>query len=399
MTYFKIPTNNHFKIDDRMLKIKFDTKNNETRNICSFSLHKYLTESKKKIDEVSHLWDNVKIFTNPYEFIHTNVPNYSISVSKYRPISRAFFKLLEIYNLFNITDYRTDINTFHLAEGPGGFLEATMFIRKNKKDNYYGMTLLDKHNSTPGWKKSKSFLEKFPNIHLEKGHDNTGNIFNEKNYIYLNKKFPKKFQIITGDGGIDFSLDYNDQENMATRLILTQVIYALTLQKRGGKFILKMFDIFSKISIDIIYLLSLYYEKVYVMKPYTSRYANSEKYIVCLNFNTKLSDGIINKFANILKILNKIDFKKYNIVSLLDIKHSLYFMNNIEEINTILGQSQIENILYTIKLIKNMDKSHDKINKYKISNINKSIRWCENNNIECNTFDDIITPKNIFLNR
>ena len=74
-------------------------------------------------------------------------------------------------------------------------------------------------------------------------------------------------------------------------------------------------------------------------------------------------------------------------------------MNNIEEINTILGQRQIENILYTIKLIKNMDKSHDKINKYKISNINKSIRWCENNNIECNTFDDIITPKNIFLNR
>ena len=27
------------------------------------------------------------------------------------------FKLLEIYNLFNITDYKYPINTFHLAEG------------------------------------------------------------------------------------------------------------------------------------------------------------------------------------------------------------------------------------------------------------------------------------------
>lgn len=398
MTYFKIPTNNFYKINEKMLKIKFDTKKT-SNSICSFSLNKYLNESKKNIDDVSHLWDNIKIYTNPYEFIHTNVPNYSVSVSKHKPISRAFFKLLEIYNLFNITEYKHPINTLHLAEGPGGFLEATMQIRKNKKDNYFGITLLDNNTSTPGWKKSKNFLDKFPNIHLERGIDGTGNIYNEKNYEHLNKKFTKKFEIITGDGGIDFSLDYNDQENMAIRLILTQCIYALTMQKKCGKFILKMFDIFSKISIDIIYLLSLHYEKVYIVKPYTSRYANSEKYIVCLNFKSPLNDKIVKKFHDILHILNRIDFKKYNLASLLDIKHNLYFMNNIEEINTILGQRQIENILYTIKLIKNIDKSHDKINKYKLTNINKCIRWCQNNNIEYNSFDDLVTPKNIFLGR
>lgn len=398
MTYFKIPTNNFFKINEKILKIKFDTKDNNN-NICSFSLNKYLNEAKKSIDYVSHMWDNIKIYTNPYEFIHTNIPNYSISVSKYRPISRAFFKLLEIYNLFNITDYKYPINTFHLAEGPGGFLEATMHLRKNKNDKYYGITLLDKNNNIPGWKKSKNFLDKFHNIHLEKGIDLTGNIYNEKNYVYLNNKFSNKFEIITGDGGIDFSVDYNNQEAMATRLILTQAIYALTMQKKGGKFILKMFDIFSKISIDIIYLLSIYYEKVYIVKPYTSRYANSEKYIVCLNLKTSLTDDIIKKFRDILLILNKIDFNKYNIVSLLDIKHNLYFMNNIEEINTILGQRQIENILYTIKLIKNIEKSQDKINKYKLTNINKSIRWCQNNNIAYNTFEELLTPKNIFLGR
>lgn len=399
MTYFKIPTNKYTTITHKSLKVKFDLKSIKQNNICCWSLNTYLNSAKKKIDEVLHSWDNIKIYTNPYEFVHTNVPNQTMSVCKYKPISRAFFKLLEMYNLFGICNINTSINTFHLAEGPGGFLEATMYNRKNKNDNYYGITLLDSNSNVPGWKKSKNFLEKHSNIFLEKGQDNTGNIFNENNFMYLKNKFKKKFEIITGDGGIDFSADYNDQENAAIRLILTQVMYALTLQKRNGSFILKMFDLFSKISIDIIYILSIYYEKVYIVKPYTSRYANSEKYIVCINYHKSITENMINKFKDILKILNKIDFKKYNIVSLLDIEHNLFFMNNIEEINTILGQRQIENILYTIKIIKNIEKSHEKINKFKTSNILKCIKWCNTNNIEYNSFDNILCPKNIFLNR
>ena len=67
-------------------------------------------------------------------------------------------------------------------------------------------------------------------------------------------------------------------------------------------------------------------------------------------------------------------------------------MNNIEEINNIWSTPN-RKYLYTIKLIKNIDKSHDKINKYKLTNINKYIRWCQNNNIEYNLFDDLVTPK------
>ena len=150
---------------------------------------------------------------------------------------------------------------------------------------------------------------------------------------------------------------------------------------------------------DAIYLLSIYYEKVYVVKPYTSRYANSEKYIVCLNFIKPLTKKIKIKFWGILKILKNIDFKKYNISSILDIKENLYFMNSIEEINIILGQRQIENILFTIKMIKNKEKYSEKIPKFKLNNIQRCIKWCENNNIKTNKFKDIISPKNIFLNK
>jgi len=398
MTYFRIPINTNLNITENNLKLKLSMKQ-ISNQICSFSLSNYLIDTKKKIDTVSYLWDTIKIYTNPYEFIHTNVPSYQMPVSKYRPISRAFFKLLEIYNLFNILDYDIPINTFHLAEGPGGFIEATLFLRNNKKDNYYGMTLIDKDTSVPGWKKSENFLEKYPNISLEGGKDNTGNLFNEENFKFCSEKYGNSLDIITGDGGIDFSDDYNDQENLAARLIITQIFYALSMQKIGGTFVLKMFDIFNKCSVDAIYLLSIYYEKVYVVKPYTSRYANSEKYIVCLNFIKPLTKKIKIKFWGILKILKNIDFKKYNISSILDIKENLYFMNSIEEINIILGQRQIENILFTIKMIKNKEKYSEKIPKFKLNNIQRCIKWCENNNIKTNKFKDIISPKNIFLNK
>lgn len=398
MTYFRIPINTNINITDSNLKLELNLKN-VSNQICSFSLLKYLIKTKKKIDTVSYLWDTMKIYTNPYEFIHTNVPNHQNSVSNYKPISRAFFKLLEIYNLFNILDYDRPINTFHLAEGPGGFIEATLFLRNNKKDNYHGMTLIDKNNSVPGWKKSKKFLEKFPNISLEGGSDNTGDLFNEENFKYCSQKYGNSLDIITGDGGIDFSNDYNDQENLAARLITTQIFYALSMQKIGGTFVLKMFDIFNKCSVDAIYLLSLYYEKVYIVKPYTSRYANSEKYVVCLNYIKPLTKKLKIKFWGILKILKSIDFKKYNISSILDIKQNLYFMNNIEEINIILGQRQIENILFTIKMIKNKEKYNEKITKFKTNNIQRCIKWCENNNIQTNKFKNVISPKNIFLNK
>ena len=47
--------------------------------------------------------------------------------------------------------------------------------------------------------------------------------------------------IITGDGGFDYSVDFNKQEILSSRLILAQVIYAIIMQKKNGIFILKIY--------------------------------------------------------------------------------------------------------------------------------------------------------------
>ena len=106
-------------INPNNIKVKFSLKNNDDVDLfISKSLAKYLNEAKQKISDYNGNWDNVKKYTNPFEFIHTNIPHLSYSISKYKPISRAFFKIIEIYNTFDLLNHNKPINTCHLAECP-----------------------------------------------------------------------------------------------------------------------------------------------------------------------------------------------------------------------------------------------------------------------------------------
>ena len=108
--------------------------------------------------------------------------------------------------------------------------------------------------------------------------------------------------IITADGGFDFSIDFNQQETLATNLLFAQVSFAISMQKTNGHFILKIFDIFTKTTCDILYLLSTLYKQVFIIKPNTSRLANSEKYIVCKFFKGNCSyliDNIMREYPKL----------------------------------------------------------------------------------------------------
>lgn len=391
MTYFTLPQI-EYNIRPQNLKIMFD--NLEKEQVINPSLKKYVSIIKSLISKHIYDWANLKKFTNPYEFIHTNIPSQNYGICKLKPISRAFFKLIEIYNVHNIGFNEKNINTFHLAEGPGGFLEATAYLRKNPNDIYYGMTLINKNNDVPGWKKSEDIFKKYKNIKIEGGVDKTGDLYNHLNLQYCKSKYKNSIDIITADGGFDFSVDFNKQETLAFRLILTQIAYAITMQKTNGHFILKVFDIFEKCTLDILYLLSCFYSEVIITKPNTSRYANSEKYIVCKNFKYNNTDEISVKFINILKILEDMDFNKYKIMSIIDIPIQMYYSNYIKEINAIFGHKQIENILSTIKLITNKNKRSDKINILRTQHIQKCILWCQKNKLPYNKTN---VNSNIFL--
>ena len=198
MIYYVLPQI-EFHIKNKNLKITFNKKN-QSNTTNNYSLKKYLSKIKSLIDKHIKDWDNIKKFTNSYEFIHTNIPNQKISVSKIKPISRAFFKLIEIYNSHNIFVNNNPIKTFHLAEGPGGFIEATAYIRNNPHDTYYGMTLIDNNINVPNWSKADNMIKTYPNIMVEP----KGDLYNHKNLIYCKNRYKNSMNVITADGGFIF---------------------------------------------------------------------------------------------------------------------------------------------------------------------------------------------------
>ena len=306
----------HFELPSLHPKLytKFDIHVRETipRTAHTYSLSYYLNDIKSQMDDLQtsiqnknensssteSIWDKYKKYTNPYEYIHTVVPLRKHSVCKLRPLSRAFYKMMEILHqfpqiIFPVCATSKCLRTFHLAEGPGGFIEAVAKTRatvgghRPQDDVYIGMTLMDPSNQTysiPAWKKSDAFLREYPQVKIETGADGTGNLLVAQNFKYLYETYGGTMDLVTGDGGFDFSTDFDHQEVNILPLLYAQIACAVCMQTHGGSFVLKIFDLFTTPTLDLLALLSSLYDHVSIIKPVTSRYANSEKYVVCTGF-------------------------------------------------------------------------------------------------------------------
>ena len=240
-----------------------------------------------------------------------------------------------------------------------------------------GVSLLNKdNNNTPLW--NTHAFDKYNNVVLENDNNYNYDMTDNKTFNYLKNKYNTYFDIITSDGGFDFSSDFNNQEILSQPLILAEILYAIAFQEIGGMFVLKMFDCFTLLTVQYLYLLTSVYEKVYVYKPNTSRMANSEKYIVCINYiNTAENrNAFIQAIPNILS-------DSYNIKSIIKFDIPLYFYQRIEEINAILGQQQLEAISSTISLITHKTQKEKLIN-LKETNVQKCISWCNKHNFNYN---------------
>jgi len=386
--------------------------------VINESLCFYLNDIKHHINTHEYMWETFKRFTNTYEYIHTTIPYKKHCISRYRPISRSFFKMIELIHFFELgTNSENSMKTFHLAEGPGGFIEAMVKYRVRSDDKYIGMTLLDKNNNDyniPAWKKTQHFLQENKNVHIESGLDKTGNILSIDNFVYIHELYGSSMDLITADGGFDFSVDFDHQEINMTKLLYGQIVYALCMQKQGGHFVLKIFDIFMQHTVDMLVLLSSMYERVYITKPNTSRSANSEKYIVCKGFihasSYQFFPYLYKSFRKILQMGQRAEgpliqltskvasppelvekrlqgteapqstqhpkgascelrsltegaqglrppkgvsdpLPKYISRIFCNVPSQHFFMNRLEEYNIIIGQNQIENIYITLSFI------------------------------------------------
>ena len=100
MSYFLLPSIPYNK--DIVNLISQTYTNNDNNIIINKTLSMYLSKIKGQIDSKQHEWDKYKKYTNPYEYIHTTLPIRKKCVSKYIPLSRSYFKMIEMIDTFNL---------------------------------------------------------------------------------------------------------------------------------------------------------------------------------------------------------------------------------------------------------------------------------------------------------
>jgi 23S rRNA U2552 (ribose-2'-O)-methylase RlmE/FtsJ len=285
-------------------------------------------------------------------------------------------EMLDVTNFFNL--FKTEnIRTAHVCEGPGGFIEALFdeaFKNKKKIQTSIAMTLRSKQTNIPGWKRASQFLQNNKNVRILYGNDGTGDIIKAENQQYfvdyvVNPTYGGKMNIFTADGGFDFSCDYSKQEEMIFPLLLASTKIGFEVLKKGGVFILKMFDFYNKATIDLLYLLSCHFKEWTLYKPAMSRPCNPEQYFIGKGF-TECSDEVLDAMRLWCNMLEN----NQQLYSLFKVDYPPEFKRIIDTLRKESFKIQTE---YLEKVFFIIDKDDSKlVQQYLNKNHKTSFDWC-----------------------
>ncbi|XP_063429042.1 cap-specific mRNA (nucleoside-2'-O-)-methyltransferase 1-like [Mytilus trossulus] len=235
-----------------------------------------------------------------------------------------------------------------ICAGPGGFSEYVLW-RSKAEAKGFGMTLRG-----PCDFKLEDFFagpaEMFEPYYGVGGAEGDGDIFNPDNqaaFIQFVKENTdgKGVHFVMADGGFSVEGQENIQEILSKQLYLCQFLVAISILRTGGHFVCKLFDLFTPFSIGLCYLMYRIFNKISIIKPVTSRPANSERYIVCKNLSSDM-DTVRQYFHEINLELNKLlvstSSQDINEIVPYDIlEESEHFFTYMFNSNNTLGKMQI----------------------------------------------------------
>lgn len=243
----------------------------------------------------TYLWEYAKKITNPYELVYTykksNIPK---NVSLGQPLSRSYFKIIEILKLSGFFQTRHSLpalRTAHVCEGPGGFIEGIHEIAGRlhvKVQSSHAMTLRSTEPHVPGWRRAQNFLHRHRQVKIGYGADGTGDILRAENRAdfieYVRSANPNGVNIFTADGGFDFTADYLRQEKTIFQLLCASIHVGFSVLAAHGLFVLKIFDFFEPATNELLLFLTAHFNNWNIYKPVTSRPCNSEQYFIGSGF-------------------------------------------------------------------------------------------------------------------
>ncbi|XP_060694281.1 cap-specific mRNA (nucleoside-2'-O-)-methyltransferase 2 [Hemiscyllium ocellatum] len=215
--------------------------------------------------------------------------------------TQAWCKFHEILCTFPLLPFEAlqngELNSVHLCEAPGAFIASLNHYLKSHRIpcdwNWIANTLNPYHEGNDTGMMimdDRLIAATLPWWYF--GPDNTGDIMAHECLQGLKELTQNmKVHLVTADGSFDCQDNPGEQETLVSPLHYCETIAALMLLSPKGSFVLKMFTLFERCSVCLLYLLNCCFREVSVFKPGTSKSGNSEVYVVCLEYKGKDAVG------------------------------------------------------------------------------------------------------------
>lgn len=186
-----------------------------------------------------------------------------------------------------------EILHFGNAELPGNFILASLYFFKNKENMKYDYIASSYLGGDGTLNDMYGIMERNPNKWLMHRYGIPGDLTDPFQVEILCKDYINKVDFYTADGGLPMTVDtFNDQENVVHKLKVGEMISGyLTLKPHTGIMLVKYYTYFSPTTLKFLIKFMSLFDESYVIKPMTSRPANSEVYFV---FKGKKSDKLEN---------------------------------------------------------------------------------------------------------
>jgi hypothetical protein len=333
MLYYLLP-----KIDTKLIVTPCDS-SEECSLYISHSLYKYSNAILTKLKIIQNQNTESALAENEYNFLQQTNARHS-PFNKTDTYSELFYELVEFFIVSN--------NNYEC------------FITKPTNILYITTRYDDSYNSVEFIKKKYNYA-----------HTNSYTHFNNVS-DYFNSNNADKFEFMFFELPV-----YNFQDvNQYIINVLQIVMIIIKTQSDNGCCLIKINYIYHKPIIDILFLLSSVYSKIYLIKP-TLMDATDYKYVFCKCFNN--SPDISNHNYNLLDtFVNKPDLQ--NVTQLIDYDTPAYFIYKINEINLIIGQQQLELCRQLLHIYMGQNQLY-KLDQYKQKTIQKWVDWCVKMNI------------------
>lgn len=301
----------------------------------------------KEFKQVAHKPEADKLSNQIfYNFTNYDMRDFIEDEMNGEVVTNAWVKMMELLRSTSLTMIKQldCFKAFHMCELPGAFIAATNHFIKNHtnlKYEWIAQSLYDFNNKNMIG--DDYGMYDYNKDNYDFGIKKNGNLYDKENVeYYITKYFDTDFFLVTSDCGEELDEYSETKEQQMWKIHWNQFVIGIGL--KNTYYIAKLYSIYTDNVVKLIMLAKVFYNKVFIHRPYTTKITSDEIYLVCAhkkNYDRNIWKQLINFNINTINIDEQMhrNIYRYSLTltyrRMLNVNLMIFILNNLETIKQI----------------------------------------------------------------